>query len=214
MALIPGTLIEKARGIHPAFEPRRNPTPPLVGLLSSWQREIMAKVAKLNPSAVAAALVVELPLADFDAGFPLPPYHYARGASVVGKDGSTTEFHLIGAGARHGGGPSPWYGWTLGNRLHLRGTAASWAAIARVTLEVVAVPAELASAATPLSLPDNAEAAAIAFLADTLATRVPAGGGVPAARLAANARQAEAQLLDELAGRRRAQVWRIRDRSI
>ena len=74
--LTPEIIIEEARDHHVTFNPRTHPDGSLLRLLSSYQRTILSKIARINPALFASEVLITLPFDDFAHGVKLPANTY------------------------------------------------------------------------------------------------------------------------------------------
>lgn len=221
MATLAGTVIDKARDRHAAFDRKRVPDRMARRFLSDYVRQLHGKIAAIDPEALRVDLEQALPLVDHDAGIALPANRYV--ASVVAWDPATANprqsypvvlINAEQADARN----SPWRAaWTVGSTLFLRGPASAWTNLDSVAIAYIPIPVELTTldgATGTLPLPDTAELACVEQLAFFMARRGAMEPNAPPidVRMFADVAQAtEAAFLVDIANRLTGQVFFTRD---
>ena len=203
-------VITEARDHHPSFEKRAQPNGTLLRLLSSYQREITAKIARVNPALVSSPVTCTLPLADFDDGITLPSHSYLL-PGVEARLASDTDVvetvELVNVTLRKEG--SQMFGryvYLQGNKLFLSGRAENWGSYASLTLQMVLVPKELTRLDDVLVLPDWGMDAYVGSLVTKMAVRSGLDG-----TLLSQARDMEQQFLDTVAQQKGAETSHTRD---
>jgi hypothetical protein len=177
--LVVGDVLNAARDCSPQFDTRRHPDRVLLRFLSRYQRDLVDRLVRLDPSQLVMTEDYSLPLPSFDAGIAIPAYHYPFGAEVLSAHPGA---HPV---------PIPLVNWAdharnrhavylLSGVLFLCGKVHDWERF--VTLRWIYVP-EVADLDTSsqgamtqvlTALPDSAEPPLVAFLAMRMAMR----GGV------------------------------------
>lgn len=204
-------VIQEARDQHPAFEKRSNPNGLLLRALSSYQRTVYGKVARINPALLATPVTVTLPLDDFDDGCVLPAFHYvmpgvearlAANTDIV----ETVELVPLAMRTRTDSEMQARSVYLRGSTLYLSGRASHWDTYSSLTLHAVLVPEELTALSDVLGLPDWGMDAYVAALASLMATRMGLRDAVFAA-----ASDMEQQFLDTVAQQRAAETSYTRD---
>ena len=180
--LVVGNLITAARDSSSTFDTRRHPDRVVLRFLSRYQRDLVDRLLRLDPSQLVTTEDYSLPLAHFDAGIAIPAYHYPFGAEVLSSHPGAhpVRINLVNW-ADHTRYRHAVY--LLSNVLFLCGKAADWDRFA--TLRWIYVPevADLdTSSADAMSqtldaLPDSAEPTLVAYLALKMAQRGGAGPG-------------------------------------
>lgn len=202
-------VITEARDHHPMFEPRRHPNATLLRLLSSYQREVTAKIARVNPALVATPLTVTLPLTDFDEGVTLPSYVYALPGVEARYAQNTDQVEVIELvnltnRAQQNYGHNVVY--LRGNKLFLSGRADNWLQFGSLTVNLVLTPRELTGLDDVLRLPDWGSDAYVATLVQKMAIREGINGPLLSA-----AATMEQEFLDSVAQQKAAQASYTRD---
>lgn len=179
--LVVGDLLNAARDCSPQFDTRLHPDRVLLRFLSRYQRDLIDRLLRLDPSQLVTTQSYPLPLANFTAGIAIPAYHYPFGAEVVSGH--------VGAHP-HPVNLVPWTDHTryrhavylLSNTLFLCGKSADWERFISLTWIYVPEVADLDTSSqtaltqTLTALPDSAEPALVAYLAMKMAMR---GGADP-----------------------------------
>ena len=203
--LVVGNLIEAARDEHPSFDQNRHPSPVLLRALSRYQRELFAKIIRLDPSQGVQNFDQTMPLSVFENGIAIPAYKYPLGVQVQRVNGH--EFHPIDLVSWAESDSHKHAGYLLNGILFLTGHASHWTHVGMVRFLYVPEPDAVPDLATDALttvltlIPDGAESTLVAFLASKMALRGGSGDGVaapnPAGFLAAW-QAAEERFLDEM----------------
>ncbi len=206
-SLTAGAIITEARDHHVSFDDRRHPDRTLFRLLSSYQRSIVAKVARVNPALCASNLFVTLPLADFAAGVTLPSFTYVLPhPTLITENNQIREpIDLINATLQSDFEQPRKFAYLQGNQLFLGRRAENYQAYTQLRLQIVLTPPDLVSLDDPLVLPDYAEDAYAGHLSSKMAMRADP----PVAALAGN--QAEGDFLTTVAQQKGAEASHTRD---
>jgi hypothetical protein len=207
--LVADNLIVAARDASPTYDDRRHPDAVLLRALSRYQKELLGRIIRLDPSKAVEYFDQALPLTVFANGIAVPAYKYPLGAQVT-YSGGTDVCHLTlvqwadNLRYSHGGDESGARAcYLLNGILFLCGEAEDWTEFSSLRWRYVAEPAALAmSRATVLTLlPDSAEGTLVAYLALKMAQRGGAEEGEPkpdAASAAADWQVAEDRFFDEM----------------
>lgn len=212
MTLVARDLIQSARDEHLAFDRRRHPDGMLVRALSRYQRRLVPRLIRLNPTILTQVLEQALPLPDFDAGVTLPDHKYPAGVEVEtlpqesGLRQPKFQVELIPWQAR--------FRWHLGafirnNVLYLTGSERDWLGFVKLRFYYVPEVTPLTTVDDTLVLPDAAEPCLVAFLASFMAQRPVGGADVerPDVREFRTAwRETEEEFLDEMGQHVQAQT--------
>ena len=199
--LVVGDILTASRDQSPTYDDRRHPDAVLLRALSRYQKELLGRIIRLDPSKAVEYFDQALPLTVFANGIAVPAYKYPLGAQVT-YSGGTEVRHLELVSwpdnLRHHHAC-----YLLNGILFLCGEAEDWTEYSTLRWRYVAEPAALAmSRATVLTLmPDSAEGTLVAYLALKMAQRGGAEEGEPkpdAASAAADWQVAEDRLFDEL----------------
>jgi hypothetical protein len=218
-SLVARDLIQAARDLSPAFDERRNPSPMLLRLLSTYQRRLAGKVVQRNQTVLTANQETALPLATFTAGITVPDYKrplkvWALESGNTADPDPKTEIELVGWTAL----PRYLRGAALKDHvLYLSGVPADWVNFTGIRFEYIpelnALTALTGSGGT-LALPNAAEPVLVAYLAYRMAARgVKAEDVEPpdTPRLRQEWLEAEDDFLGELIGQVQAESGIIRD---
>lgn len=188
--LVAREVIDAARDRHPAFDRNRNPDKLVLRFLSSYATELHGKVVKLNETALLTELSVALPLADHEAGIPLPPHRYV--AEIVARlNSSTTDdpqvmpVALIPWAHRFDRNRPIWAGWVVKGTLYLRSPASRWQTMNEIAVSLVPTPILSQTLDDPVALPDEAGRALIEHTAAFMARRGHSNPALPAIDLSA-----------------------------
>ena len=205
-SLTAGAVITEARDHHVTFDDRNHPDRTLFRLLSSYQRSIVAKVARVNPALCASNLFVTLPLADFAAGVTLPSFTYVLPhPTLITENNQIREpIDLINATLQSDFEQPRKFAYLQGNQLFLGRRAENYQAYTQLRLQMVLTPPDLVTLDDPLVLPDYAEDTYAGHLASKMAMR-----GTPVPGLAGN--QAELDFLETVAQQKGAEASHTRD---
>lgn len=219
-SLVAGDLILSARDLHSSYDARRHPDPVLLRALSRYQRKLAGEILRRNRRHMSTVLETAFPLADFTAGItvpdylmPLPPLQAVYPASSVNPeplfpvDLVSPESHT-----RYYRGA-----YLRANTLFLTGIAADWLAFVSIRFYYVAQAGTLTAltgAGGTLALPNAAEAACIAMLADFMAGRGVMDEGVEKPdrqKFAVELADAEGALYDLLGNQVQAETSAVRE---
>lgn len=206
MALLAGDVIEGARDRHRAFAREFAPQGMCLRFLSQYVRELLGKVAALDPDVLRVDTPVVMPLADFAAGIALPANRsvVAISATETGSNPRTFEVTLVPVALRNDIKTPSAAAWEANGVLYLRGSANDWQNVGSLAIATIPVPAAITTSQTALPLPDTAERALIEGLALLLARRGPPKDGLPPIELssfAAAKDDAEGAYLKEVMNR-------------
>jgi hypothetical protein len=190
-------VVTAARDRSPAFGPGEHPEGVILRFLSDYHRDLLGKVAELNPSLVARSHEVELPLEPFEEGIEIPAYKDVRGATAY-RGASEIPVRRTEWENRHNARFVHAF-YPHAGRLHLTGDADTWRRIDRVVFDYTPEPGELEGTDDELLLPDGAYLACVAAVAAFLG-----GRNVPPLDLTPAATAAEDRFLAEARKGRRA----------
>lgn len=209
MTLLAGSVIDAARDRHVSFQPKHQPSGPMLRFLSRYVRELHGKIARLDEDILRVEEVVVLPLADHTAGIVLPANRTIVEIAAVPVDGSDPVIiDLIPAATRNDRNAPFAAAWQVGDRLYLRSPATAWNRMTAVGIWTVPIPVPLVNAASELPVPDTAENAVVEALAAFMASRVP---GLDVGQFKAIAAEAERVFLDDVQNRLGGRTFRTRD---
>ncbi len=185
-SLTVGDVITRARDHHPSFEDRAHPNGVLLRMLSNYQRDITAKIARVNPGLCASEISVTLPLADFNAGVKLPSHTYVLPAFELRSRNNTDikePIDLVDLSLRAVAEMPRKFVYLKGNNLFFGRGAGNFDPFDRLILQLVLTPRNLVGLDDPLILPDWG----VDTYAGHLAMRMAVRGGIegPALTLAA-----------------------------
>lgn len=206
-SLTAGGIITEARDHHPTFDDRKHPDRTLFRLLSSYQRSIVAKVARVNPALCASNLFITLPLADFTEGVTLPSFIYVLPHPTLLSENNLIRepIDLINATLQSDVEQPRKFVYLQGNQLFLGRRAENYAAYTQLRLQLVLTPPDLLTLDDPLVLPDYAEDTYAGHLVSKMAMRETP----PITTLAGNA--SEVEFLTTVAQQKGAEVSHTRD---
>lgn len=179
--LTAGAVITEARDAHPSFNKRQHPNGSLLRLLSSYQRQITSKIARVNAPLCASQLLVTLPLADFDAGVKLPANTYVLPGLLLRSNVNPDlkePIDLVDATLRGELDMPHKFAYLRGNNLLLGRRPSNYTNFDQILLEVVLVPRALAALTDTLVLPDWGEDTYVGHLVNKMAMRGDMGGNV------------------------------------
>jgi hypothetical protein len=169
-------VIERAREIHPAFGTAFNPERVLLSFMSRYRRQLVAKIAAINPDEVSTWQTISLPLAVFANGVAVADAFLWLGGDAR-PSGSTlqreVEFHLIPHAHRYSAHVWP-RGWVVNGTLYLAGEATDWTGFDQISLRYVPMSADYTAGTDAIGVPDTAIDVMVYALADFMAQRTPA----------------------------------------
>jgi len=208
-SLTVGDVITRARDHHPSFEDRAHPNGPLLRMLSNYQRDITAKIARVNPGLCASEVIITLPLADFNAGAKLPSHTYVLPAIELRSKQNTDvkrSIDLVSLSLRTVPEMPHQFVYLKGNNLFLGRRPENYDGFDQLLLQLVLTPRNLVGLADPLILPDWG----VDTYAGHLAMRMAVRGGIEgtALVLAANT---ELEFLTTVAQQKAAMVSQTLD---
>jgi hypothetical protein len=180
-SLTAATVINEARDAHPAFNPRQHPNGTLLRLLSSYQRNITSKIARVNAPLCASQLIIALPLDDFNAGVKLPANTYVLPGVLLRNNVNVDlkePMDLVDATLRGELDMNHKFAYLKGNNLFLGRRASNYRNFDQIILELVLVPRRLERLSDVLVLPDWGEDTYIGALVNKMAIRQELGGNV------------------------------------
>lgn len=205
-----GDVLLAARDRHPAFDRHRTPDAVALRFLSDYARELHGKVAAIDESLLAEeGVTATLPLADHEAGIPLPANRYLAGVTGRMQGWSVDEprtFPIVCI---------PWArrfdrdvprgaAWEHGDVLYLRSPASLWRSVDQVAVSLVPIPQPLTDLNSALALPETARRACVEHTALAMARRGHTDPALPVIDVAGFitiARTAEADYLADVANR-------------
>ncbi len=208
-SLTVGDIITRARDHHPSFEDRAHPNGVLLRMLSNYQRDITAKIARVNPGLCASEIAVPLPLADFNAGVKLPSYSYVLPAFELRSRAATDlkePIDLVDLSLRSVAELPRKFVYLKGNHLFLGRRPGNYDPFDQLHLQLVLTPKNLETLNDPLILPDYGVDTYAGHLAMRMAVRGEIGG--PALALAAST---EVEFLTTVAQQKTATVSQTLD---
>ncbi len=171
-SLTAGEVINNARDHHTSFDTRKHPNATLLRLLSSYQRDITAKIAQVNGALCASDVLATLPLADFSAGVTLPSYVYVMPNVSLRTLGGTIEpIDLVNATFRSEFEMESKFAYLRGNKLFLGRIAENYTSYDQLQLQLVMTPPNLVALTDPLVLPDYGVDAYVGHLVMKMALR-------------------------------------------
>ena len=208
-SLTVGDVITRARDHHPSFEDRAHPNGTLLRMLSNYQRDITAKIARVNPGLCASEVIVTLPLADFNAGAKLPSHTYALPSFELRSKQNTDvkrSIDLVSLSLRTVPEMPHQFVYLKGNNLFLGRRPENYDGFDQLLLQLVLTPRNLVGLDDPLILPDWG----VDTYAGHLAMRMAVRGGIegPALTLAA---ATEIEFLTTVAQQKAAMVSQTLD---
>jgi len=218
MAILTGTVLDKARDRHASFDEKRVPVRMARRFLSDYVRALHGKITAIDPEALRVQLLTNLPLANHDAGIALPANRYI--ASVMAIDPATSNpqqnypIALLNAQTKDAWNAPVAAAWQIGDTLFLRSPASLWTGLGSIGIAYVPLPVELATAADVLPVPDAAELACVENLALFMARRGSMDSSAPPIDVgvfAQIAAAAEQTYLDDVINRLTGQVFLTRD---
>jgi hypothetical protein len=180
-SLTAGAVINEARDHHPAFNPRQHPNGTLLRLLSSYQRNITSKIARVNAPLCASQIIIALPLADFDVGVKLPANTYVLPGVLLRNNVNVDlkePIDLVDATLRGELDMDHKFAYLKGNNLFLGRRPSNYQNFDQLILELVLVPRRLERLSDVLVLPDWGEDTYIGALVKKLSIRQEMGGNV------------------------------------
>lgn len=215
--MVTADVIRSARSLHPTFDKNRHPDRMLVETLSRYQRELLARIIRLDDSLAVTFFDTPLPLADFDSGIALPAYKYPSSVEVT---------HVGAAGHQRVATVDlvPWQdhkayhgaAYIRNGVLYLTGRAQSWAGFSNVRFYYIPEPdaVDLSLEGTLDFLPQAAEPVVVAYLCKVMAGR----GGHGPNEVAPNVgqftkdwRDSESYFFDEIGHHTQAVVSTVKD---
>ena len=203
-SLTVGDVITRARDHHPAFEDRAHPNGTLLRILSNYQRDITAKIARVNPALCASELLITLPLEDFGAGVKLPSHTYVLPAmeirSVQAPD-LKEPIDLVNLTLRAVAEMPRKFVYLRGNHLFLGRRAENYTPFDQLRVQIVLTPRNLVTLSDPLFLPDFG----VDTYAGHLAMRMAIRGGIEGTAMGFAANP-ELEFLTTVAQQKAAQV--------
>ena len=178
--LTPEIIIEEARDHHVTFNPRTHPDGPLLRLLSSYQRTILSKIARINPALFASEVLITLPFDDFDAGVKLPANTYVLpNMEVRLTDANLKEpIDLVNLTLRAEFDMPLRFAYLRGNNIFLGRDAETFENFDLLILQLVLTPKDLVGLRDPLLLPDWGVDTFVAHLVKKMGVRSDMSGNV------------------------------------
>ena len=202
--LTAGAVITEARDAHPAFNKRQHPNGTLLRILSTYQRTITSKIARVNASLCASQAIIALPFEDFDAGVKLPANVYVS-PGVLLRNTTIPDLKepidLVDMTLRADLDMPHKFAYLKGNNIFLGRRASNFENFDQLILELVLVPRTLEGLTDVLLLPDWGEAAYVGHLINRMAIRQELGGNV-----LLDAEQMETDFLTTVAQQKAAQA--------
>lgn len=213
MAVTVADIIEGARDYHAALDPYTHPDKVAIRWLDRYHKQLVLKVAQINPDELALFQDVSLPLADFDAGEATNDAHqYLSGKAFF--QGQTNLWDRLEK--------LPWE--SRGRRIHhpaysiinatirLHGVAADWTQYDSLEIRYIPMTVDLSDGADLIVLPDTAEIPMTAGCAYFLLRRQPEQpykGYL--AEIRAEWQGAENVFLGEIAGRKKTELSQVNE---
>lgn len=177
MALTFGQVETAARDYSPWFDRSRVPQGVAARMCSDIQRDLVSKLARANPNAIATSQTVSLA---FGSAISLNAHEL-----VVRAQANFTDTTLDPAPITFltpGMESMTWatyLAYLEGGSLYLVGDASDWTAITNITVWYIAAATDITTEATTLALPDNAKEALAKRLAAEMALRASGHLGAP-----------------------------------
>ena len=197
-------VIKDARDHHPAFNPRQHPNGTLLRLLSTYQRTITSKIARVNPGLCASQFIIALPLEDFEAGVKLPANTYVMPGLLlrhIGIPDLKEPIDLVDPTLRGQLEMDHKFAYLRGNNLFLGRRASNYENFDQLIVELVLVPRRLERLSDTLLLPDWGKDTYVAHLVNKMSVRQEMGGNV-----LLNAQEMEQDFLTTVAQQKAAQA--------
>ncbi|MFW6199666.1 MAG: hypothetical protein ACOC8K_03750 [Gemmatimonadota bacterium] len=170
--LVPSEVIDRARGLHPSFHSQRHPPSVLVDALDAWQKDVLVKLQRVYSDELRLTETIDLPLADFDAGYELPAHTGVFEGLVYWNETEWPRSIFSLEAEEHAFDPQAWpSGFLRGRNLHLHAREEDWTRFDRIELPYAPEPATLDLETDTSSLPDEAARAARYRLAEVMAAR-------------------------------------------
>lgn len=217
MAFTVGDVLMAARDLNPALTPTRHPDAVGRRFLTRYVKSLVSRIVELRPGALATTVTsTTLPLVTFDAGVTIPAdlllVQVTARPERRTDDSARVVVELVPAGVRYDRGTRGPKATRDGQTLTLAGSADDWVGFDRLDVRTVAMPADLATNATTVPLPDDALDTCATNLGAFFALRHvgPDTKGFDASALVAAAGQAEQTFLSRLTNQMRAEVWSMR----
>jgi hypothetical protein len=171
-SLTAGEVINNARDHHTSFDARKHPNATLLRLLSSYQRDITAKIVQVNGALCASDILVTLPLDDFSAGVTLPSFVYMMPNVTLRTLAGTIEpIDLVNATFRSEFEMDRKFAYLRGNKLFLGRIEENYTSYNQLQLQLVLTPPNLVALTDPLVLPDYGVDAYVGHLVMKMALR-------------------------------------------
>lgn len=199
-------IINGARDAHPALDKKSTPDHVALRWLAKYQQGLLTEIAQWKPDALHVDQEIDLPLVDFDAGEALDEYLVLHGGTITFVDTQRKPEPLVLVDyLLRLDQPPPLAAYVRAGTLFLLGTAEDWTDVSTVTLDLFPAGPDALELTEELLLPGTPRRACEAALATFMATRAEVANKVPDPAGAVDS------YLDEITGRRRAKVGRIRE---
>lgn len=203
-------VILNARDEHPAFTRRSTPDAPLLRFLTRLQQRLLSEISHWKKDAVQEVYEVDLPLVEFDDGEELPAHLLVHGGTVYFNHASRDpeELHVVQFADRLRRYRFRWGAYVQVSTLKLLGREQDWSTVDRLEVFYFPEGPELTARDSEFILPGQPLNCLTAAVADFLASRTE---GVDVQEYAARAGASEEAYLDQVTGRRRATVSKVRE---
>ena len=214
MAFTAADVIQEFRDQHSVFSPEQTPDIVAIRHLARYTRELHARLVEKDSSLYATRQQVSMPLADFEAGIPLPDSVQLLGGTIIWIRPQDTTEPLQIVPWRNRQTPNVYSSaFRLGGALYLCGSASSWENAARIDLYYVPEPVLPATYTDAVPLPDAAKTACIYNLAAWAARRItqPSETGPDVRGLERTYREVENELMVEVAQHSRSESSYVRE---
>ncbi len=169
--LTPGEIITDARDLHPSFELRAHPNAILLRGLSSFEKTMSGRVARVNPALIAAGITVSLPLTDFAGGITLPQITYFMPGVEIRNRNVVNTVELLNLTLRSDRDSPAQFVYLRGKQLFLSAPSQQWRNWDSINFQVVLTPRPVTKLDQLLLLPSFAKDAYVGALAQLMATR-------------------------------------------
>jgi hypothetical protein len=209
-ALTASSLLELARGEHPAFSTSAIPNKLALRHLAKLERELVQAGQERDPAFLIAEEEITVG-SSYNAGpHVLPAYDYLLDGDVTLTGGAVVPFTLVGSADRHQR-IHRYAGYERNRKLYLIGETADWRGTSVLTLRYAPAVVAPSALASDLTIPPAAENALIAGLAAYMADRCTglAVQGIDTKKFIGEAASAKQQWLNQL-----GRVGRVRTKFI
>ncbi|MDZ7418781.1 MAG: hypothetical protein ONB52_21870 [candidate division KSB1 bacterium] len=202
-----GEIIREARDEHPSFTEQAHPDGVLLRSLSTYERELMNKVAVLDRSRYATFQDIALPFPSFEAGVTVNEYVLPVAVEVYSAQPTPrwAKVQIVGWSGR-----LKFFRAAVlrGRNLSLTGRPEDWTPFSKLRFHYVAAPARLDSLDSVLTLDEDARRVLVSYLVHVMGWRSTGRTDLPgslAADMTMRWQAQEANFLDVVARRANAQ---------